>query len=165
MSSTEYRLQPIHAADQAVLWDAIYHAIFVPPGELAPPRDVVRERAIARYVVDWGQADDVGLMACGDDDTPIGAAWLRCLRGEQRGFGYVDDATPELAIAVSAEWSGRGIGTRLLRALLEEAERHFAAVSLSVSRENPARRLYERFGFETVAETDTSLTMRRVRPS
>ncbi len=73
------------------------------------------------------------------------------------------DATPELAIAVWPHWRGRGVGTGLLRALLETADERYAAVSLSVSRENPARRLYERFGFETVAEAGTSLTMRRGR--
>ena len=161
MSSTDCTLRAIRPADQAVLWDAIYHAIFVPPGEEAPPREIVRDPTIARYVADWGRPDDVGLLACRSNGAPLGAAWLRCLQGAQRGFGYVDDATPELSIAVWPHWRGRGVGTGLLRALLEMADERYAAVSLSVSGENPARRLYERFGFETVAEAGTSLTMRR----
>ncbi|HEU4594108.1 MAG TPA: GNAT family N-acetyltransferase, partial [Pyrinomonadaceae bacterium] len=67
-----------------------------------------------------------------------------------KGFAYLDDETPELAVAVSPEHRGRGVGTALMERLLSEASGLFAAVSLSVSPRNPARRLYERLGFETV---------------
>jgi ribosomal protein S18 acetylase RimI-like enzyme len=90
------------------------------------------------------------------------------LVGEDAAYGYVDDTTPELAIAVDPQRTGDGIGSQLLKRLLLDAERMFPAVSLSVRADNPARRLYERFGFQPVADRErtnrvggTSLT--RVR--
>lgn len=81
------------------------------------------------------------------------------MSGQDRGYGYVDDATPELSIALLPAYRGRGIGSQLLARLLEQAQGCCPGVSLSVSAGNPARRLYERFGFEIVAERGSSLTM------
>ncbi len=57
------------------------------------------------------------------------------------------------------EHQGRGIGNAVLRRVLAEAEQANVAVSLSVMRENPARRLYERLGFAYVGETNQDLKM------
>src|ERR687897_597061 len=92
----------------------------------------------------------------GVPDVAAGAAWWRLLTAETKGYGYVDDATPELAIAVSPGHRGRGLGGRMLRELLDAARASFDAVSLSVRADNPAVRLYERAGFRTVGDdTDT----------
>ena len=71
----------------------------------------------------------------------------------------MDEQTPELSIAVLPQFRGQGLGTRLLEALTEAARGHYRAVSLSVSRGNPAERLYRRAGFELAAEGDSSITM------
>jgi ribosomal protein S18 acetylase RimI-like enzyme len=89
----------------------------------------------------------------------IGAAWLRLLTGDNKGYGYWSDDTPELTIALAPDFRGQGIGTQLLQTLLEAAATRFRAVSLSVEKSNPARRLYERFGFEIVEYDATSLLM------
>jgi hypothetical protein len=64
-------------------------------------------------------------------------------------------------MAVLPGHRGRGIGTALLGRALEAAGARGEAVSLSVARTNPARRLYERAGFVGVGEVAGSLTMRR----
>jgi ribosomal protein S18 acetylase RimI-like enzyme len=51
------------------------------------------------------------------------------------------------------------VGGRLLNAAIAHARHHHPGVSLSVSADNPARRLYERRGFRVVAEAGDSLTM------
>jgi ribosomal-protein-alanine N-acetyltransferase len=55
-------------------------------------------------------------------------------------------------IAVVPEYEGRGIGTTLLTALIDEARRRRAAdVLLEVRADNPrAQQLYVRFGFEQI---------------
>ena len=92
---------------------------------------------------------------------PAGAAWLRLLVGHDRGYGHVDDTTPELAVAVMPGYRGQGIGTRLPIALLDAAGESYDAVSLSVQADNPALRLYQRFGFEVVEDGGTWFTMRK----
>jgi len=59
-------------------------------------------------------------------------------------------------ICVSAEARSRGVGTRLLDAILEEAQkRKMRAVRLDVIDTNPrARALYERFGFQADQHSD-----------
>lgn len=59
-------------------------------------------------------------------------------------------------IAISEEFQGRGIGTRLLKGLQSNAAIRKVPLQLSVSRTNtPAQRLYERLGFQHVGETHT----------
>lgn len=59
---------------------------------------------------------------------------------------------------------GRGIGTTLLHALIAAAQSGgFPAISLSVEVGNDALRLYERFGFHRVSESDGALTLLQVR--
>ncbi|HEU4430227.1 MAG TPA: GNAT family N-acetyltransferase [Myxococcota bacterium] len=56
---------------------------------------------------------------------------------------------------------GKGIGSRLVLGLIHEADSAQLPIHLRVLRVNPARRLYERLGFEIVGETETHFLMQR----
>jgi GNAT superfamily N-acetyltransferase len=71
-----------------------------------------------------------------------------------KGYGYVDDETPELTMAVLPFARGQGIGTELLTRLMELARSHYSGISLSVWPENSAYRLYQRLGFQVVKTND-----------
>ena len=58
-----YTIRPITPADEPFLWEALYHAIYVAPGDVPPERDVVNRPALARYVHGWGDANDLGFIA------------------------------------------------------------------------------------------------------
>jgi ribosomal protein S18 acetylase RimI-like enzyme len=103
--------------------------------------------------LDWGREGDFGYLAVGDM-SPIGAAWLRLWLGEDKGFGYVKDEIPELAIAVVPKYRGQGVGTKLLKQILVAAKMWHPAVSLSVRAHNPVLRLYERTGFINVSGSE-----------
>jgi ribosomal protein S18 acetylase RimI-like enzyme len=91
----------------------------------------------------------------------FGAAWYRVFRHDAPGYGFVDEQTPELSIAVVPSRRGRGFGDELLRALMDRARLEgYTSLSLSVERENPALKLYERFGFRPVEERGDTLVMR-----
>lgn len=158
---TQYKIRSLTSADQPFLWEMLYLSLFVPEGNAPFERSVLKQPDISKYVRDWGRACDSGFVAVGENNQPLGAIWLRLLAGEEKGYGYVDDFTPELGMAVFPEHRGRGIGTTLLTRLLETAAASYEQVSLSVARRNPALRLYQRFGFEVVAEDGNSLTMQR----
>jgi ribosomal protein S18 acetylase RimI-like enzyme len=114
----------------------------------------------ARYITDWGRAGDAALYALDRRDEPVGAAWLRRFTSAAPGYGYVADDVPELSIGVFPEFRGQEIGTLLLGSVIARAERdHERAISLSVHRDNPAKRLYARYGFEVVADAGDTLTM------
>lgn len=83
------------------------------------------------------------------------------LDGRPAGRIYVDRSEERLLlidVAVLPEHRGQGVGTTLVRSLLEEAATR--PVDLSVVRTNPARRLYERLGFAVVEQDAIYLRMR-----
>ena len=114
----------------------------------------------SRYVEGWGRPGDRALVVL-DEGFPVGAAWYRLFTEDNPGYGFLDAETPELTIAVVPSRRGRGLGDRLLSALLEQARADgFPAITLSVEKDNPALHLYERFGFEPVKEMDSTVVMR-----
>ena len=69
-------------------------------------------------------------------------------------------------IEVAPRYQGRGVGTKLIDDLLVEGDRRGLPVRLSVLRANePARRLYERLGFETTRETEERIYMEKLPPA
>ena len=115
------------------------------------------ERPVYRYVQNWGRAGDAGVMAL-EGPHAYGAAWYRTFTADEPGFGFVDARTPELTIAVVPSRRGKGAGKELLEALLQRArESGYGAISLSSAREQVP--YYERFGFETVSESEHAVTM------
>lgn len=155
-----HSIRPLSPSDRQLLREMLYLSLHVPEGGPPFPRDVIDRPEIARYVSGWGRDGDIGFVAVdAGSGEPIGAAWLRLLRGDERGYGYVDDETPELGMAVLPEHRGCGVGSELLGRLLRAAATVYRSVCLSVSAENPAVRLYERAGFRRVRECGDSLTM------
>jgi len=158
MSSLNIHFRRLNPADEPFLWDMLYLAVYVPDGSPLPPREIIHVPKLARYVDGWGRPGDDGFLAL-DGDKPAGAAWIRLLTGENKGYGYVDDATPELSIALLPEYRGQGIGRQLMDQMLEFALPVYKGVCLSVSRDNPAKRLYDSCGFEVVSSDPSTLVM------
>ena len=162
MTTESYSIRGLSPADQHFLWEMLYHSLHVPEGRPPFPREVIKRPEIAKYAAAWGRADDLGFVAVEvSSGESVGAVWLRLLRGDEKGYGYVDDETPELGMAVLPEHRGRGVGSELLRRLLASAGAVYPSVCLSVSADNPAVRLYERAGFERVGASGASVTMIR----
>ncbi|MDQ2938239.1 MAG: GNAT family N-acetyltransferase [Acidobacteriota bacterium] len=160
MPTISHFIRQLSPSDQQFLWEMLYQSLHVPEGSPPVPRDVINRPEIAKYAKAWGRTGDMGFVAVDSGSgEPIGAAWLRLLSGDEKGYGYVNDETPELGMAVLPEYRGRGVGSDLLRRLLKSAAGVYRSVCLSVSVDNPAVRLYGRAGFERVCECGASLTM------
>ena len=65
-------------------------------------------------------------------------------------------------IALLPEHRNAGIGTGLLRGLIDEAARAAKSVTLHVERTNPAAGLYERLGFIKTRETGSHFFMEKL---
>jgi ribosomal protein S18 acetylase RimI-like enzyme len=80
------------------------------------------------------------------------------------GVLIVDEADDEIYVAeiqVAPECQGRGIGSAVLRALMDDGTNRGKAVTLRVLHANGrARGLYERLGFEPFKETETHTYLR-----
>jgi len=151
LESSKHQIRLTVKEDEPFLFEMLFQSLFIEEGQKPFSREVLSKPNIARYVKDWGRAGDLGFIAeITESGKKIGATWCRLAVGEDRGFAYIDDETPELGIAVLPEYRVKGIGTKLLENLLTAARKKYPAISLSVSPNNPAIRLYKKFGFETV---------------
>lgn len=140
--------------DVRFLKDMLRHAFYWRSG------GTVEDASLWRYVSGWGRRGDTAVVAL-EEGFPIGAAWFRLFSSDEPGFGFVDEQTPEVSIAVVPSRRGRGIGTELLDELIDVArEQGHAGLSLSVADDSPAMHVFEKQGFEKVEQTDGSWTMR-----
>ena len=150
-------IRPGSRHDARFLRDMLHHAYYW--RERSVPQDPM-EGSVQRYVMNWGRRGDAAVIALDEVGSEVGAAWYRLFKENEPGYGFVDEQTPELSIAVVPSRRGKGFGVELLEALLAQARREgYTQVSLSVEPDNPALRLYERHGFRKVGESGGSATM------
>ena len=143
-------LRPVDRQDVRFLRDLLRHAYH---WRLAQDPDL----PVFRYVQNWGRSGDAGVVAFAGPNE-FGAAWYRLFATDEPGFGFVDERTPELTIAVVPGHRGKGAGAELLEALLARArEDGFAQVSLSA--EPGQTGFYEQHGFREVARDGGAVTM------
>lgn len=142
-------IREISEAEYTLLEDFIYTAIYVPPGEELPPRKVIFDPEIYIYVDGFGsKPGDFGVVAERNRDI-VGVAWTRIIPA----YGHIDGNTPELAISVLPEFRGRNIGTQMMDKLFAILhERNYKRTSLSVQKDNPAVRFYQRLGYIVTGE-------------
>lgn len=81
--------------------------------------------------------------------TPVGL--LKVVRSQ--------DNWDLVQIQILPQKQGGGLGGIILKKLLADADEARTAVTLSVLRANPARRLYERLGFRIVGENEHAYDM------
>jgi GNAT superfamily N-acetyltransferase len=153
-------IRPAAKDDVGFLKEMLYEAArWNPDWPREPIEEVLEEPILRRYHEGWGREGDGGVVA-ELDGVPVGAAWYRVFPAEAPGYGFVDDKTPELSIAVVPLHRRKGIGGALLRSCLVQArEEGFQALSLSVAVHNRSRMMYQRAGFEKVREEGDSWVM------
>ncbi|HZC74877.1 MAG TPA: GNAT family N-acetyltransferase [Gaiellaceae bacterium] len=143
-------LRPADLQDMRFLRDMLRHAYH---WRIAQDPDL----PVFRYVQNWGRRGDAGVIAFSGPNV-YGAAWYRLFPEAAPGFGFVDEETPELTIAVVPSHRGHGTGGELIEALLAQARSDgFARVSLSA--EPGQTGFYERHGFRELRRPDGTVTM------
>ena len=146
----------ITPADYLLLEDFLYEAIFIPEGVDKPDRSIIEHPSLRQFIDDFGEyRGDHGVVAEVDGKV-VGAAWSRI----REQYGHVDDDTPSLSISLYPDYRGQGIGTQLMHAIHDTLRAEgYRQASLSVQHANPAARLYQRLGYETIEENGDELIM------
>lgn len=152
-------IRPVKPSELPFLEEMLYKAIFIPEGVEKPPRDIVRNPDLYRYIHHFGREGDHGLVA-EINGSPVGAIWTRFFTVNEKGYGFVDEKTPELSMAVCEPFRHQGIGKLLLKSMIRQLTEHrYGQVSLSVDRQNYAFDFYLKQGFEIYESTDKSAVM------
>jgi ribosomal protein S18 acetylase RimI-like enzyme len=155
------RIRSSDVLDLPFLEEMLFEAFFWKEGVARPRLSDFRQRPeFAMLFAGWGRPGDRALIASTEQGAARGAAWFRLWTPELHSYGFVRSEVPELGIGVVAAHRSKGIGRALLRALVAAARTDgYPALSLSVSPENPARRLYETEGFQKAGESGQSWTL------
>jgi GNAT superfamily N-acetyltransferase len=138
----------------------IVFAAFPPNHSTLPPPEDERDFPhLRRWSKPLERPGDFAVIA-EDSDGLIGAAMARVFVPPERPIGLETCSLPELAIAIEPERRGAGSSVSLLLALQDLATHHSRGLSLIVSSRNDvAKHLYSRCGFERLAETDRGQSM------
>lgn len=155
----EYTIREIKETEIPLLADFLYEAIFQRDEQTLLQREVIEQPELQIYIENFGRKDDNCLVAeC--DGRIVGAVWTRIIAGNLRGFGNVDDETPEFAISLYPEYRNRGIGTVLMKRMLQHLKtKGYRQVSLAVQKDNYALSMYQGVGFSVIDELDQEYLM------
>ena len=151
----DYQIREIRESEYSILSDFLYEAIFIPEGMEKPPKSIINQQELQVYIVDFGKADDWCLVAEVKEKI-VGAVWVRIMND----YGHIDDETPSFAISLYDEYRSLGIGTELMRAILQFLrEKGYKQTSLSVQKANYAVDMYRKVGFEVESENGEEYIM------
>jgi len=144
----EIIVRPIRKEEYLLLEEFLYHAIFIPEGEEMPAKNIIYDPEIYKYIKNFGIKNDYGMIAEVGGKV-VSIAWTRVIGA----YGFIDSATPELAISTLPQYRGQGIGEKVMNKLFEELiKRGYKRTSLSVQKNNPAVRFYKRLGYKITHE-------------
>jgi GNAT superfamily N-acetyltransferase len=137
------------------LEDMLYQAIFIPEEAQQLDKSIIFIPELYPYISDFGKKTDIGLVA-EIEGKLVGAIWTRLFKG----YGFVDETTPELSMAIDTDFRNKGIGSKLLIAILSKLkELGYKQVSLSVDNRNFAYQLYLKIGFKDIETHGNSVLM------
>ena len=155
-SMKENVIREMRSEEIPLLDDFLYEAIFIPEGVPAPPRSIIENEDLQVYVRDFGKKADDRCLVAEVGGRIVGAVWTRIMND----YGHIADGIPSLAISLYKDYRNQGIGTELLRKMLQLLRRDgYPQVSLSVQKANYAFRMYQKAGFEVVKGTEEEYLM------
>ena len=152
----DYTIRKIKEIEYPLLNNFLYEAIFIPEGVEAPPREIINSPELQVYVDGFGQQKHDHALVAEVGNKIVGVVWVRIMND----YGHIDDSTPSFAISLYKEYRGQGIGTDMMRKMLDLLkECGYKQASLAVQKANYAVKMYRKVGFEIVDENEEEYIM------
>lgn len=153
-------IREIKESELHILRNMLYEAIYQPDKNNLIPREVVDSKEVKIYIDDFGMMKDDCCFVADFNGEIVGAVWVRVLAAETKGYGYIDDITPEFAISLYKGYRNQGIGTALMTRMIESLKKKgYKRTSLSVHKGNYAVKLYTKMGFQVVQKREDDWLM------
>lgn len=159
-NSNDIIIRKIKTEEIDILEDMLYESVYQSDITNPIPREVTNVLEVRVYIEKFGQKKDDYCLVAELNNQIIGAVWVRILANKIKGYGNVDNKTPEFVISLFKEYRKQGIGTLLMKKMISYlTEKGYNQASLSVEKENYAVRMYKNLGFEIVNENKEDYIM------
>ena len=154
-----FKIRPLLSHEYPVLKEFTYQAIFQRDENMPVPRTVLEDPKLKVFYEDFGKPDDECLVVEMDNQV-VGAVWTRIICGEVKGFGNMDEYTPEFGISLFKAYRNKGLGTQLMQSMLALLKKKgYKRTSLAVQKDNYAVRMYQNVGFYILKELEEEYLM------
>ena len=149
-------IRPIKNNEIMLLTEFLYEAIFQKDINNLAPRTIIQDPSIWIYIDEFGTKKDDYCLVAELDKKIVGAVWIRCIKG----YGQIDETIPEFAISTYPEYRGKGIGTELMKKMLEYLKiEGYSKTSLAVQKDNYAVKMYQKVGFVIINQNEEEYIM------
>jgi len=153
-------IRELHKDEISILDDMLYEAIYQADENNLIPRSVLDIPEVNSYIKDFDRHKDDYCLVADCNGKIVGAVWVRIISGDVKGYGYIDEDTPEFAISLFKEYRNQGIGSQLMSMMISYLrESGYKQTSLNVKKENYAVKLYRKLGFEIINQDDEDYLM------
>lgn len=152
----DYIIREMRTDEYLLLDEFLYQAIYQPDKTNLVPKSIINKPELQVYIKDFGKQKDDYCFCAEADNRVVGAVWVRNING----YGSFDDVTVELAVSVFDEYQNMGVGTALVKKMLEHLkELNYTKISLAVQKENYAVQMYRKVGFEIACQNEQEYIM------
>ena len=152
----EYQIRELKLEEAKVLDTFLYEAIYIPQGVASPSKEIINKPELQIYVEEFGSKNGDLCFVAEVDSLIVGAVWVRIMND----YGHIDDETPSFAISLLKDYRNYGIGTALMKKMLEELRnKGYKKASLAVQKVNYAVGMYKKVGFEIIDENEEEYIM------
>lgn len=152
----DYIIREMRTDEYLLLDEFLYQAIYQPDKTNLVPKSIINKPELQVYIKDFGKQKDDYCFCAEVDNRVVGAVWVRNING----YGSFDDVTIELAVSVFDEYQNMGVGTALVKKMLEHLkELNYTKISLAVQKENYAVQMYRKVGFEIACQNEQEYIM------
>lgn len=151
-----YTIRKIKPSEYPLLNDFLYQAIFIPEGIEPPPYEIIYQPELQVYTKNFGDSEHDSAFIAVCDAKVVGAVWVRIMND----YGHINNRTPSFSISLYPEYRNHGIGTELMKTMLDELKKKgYEQTSLSVQKANYAEKMYRKLGFQVIEETEEEYIM------
>ena len=151
-----YNIREMRITEYALLVDFLYEAIFQRDETNLVPKSIIERPELQVYIQNFGDKKDDYCLCTEVEDKMIGAVWVRNIQG----YGNIDSVTPEFAISLYKKYRGHGIGTKMMKKMLDYLKHSgYSKTSLAVQKDNYAVKMYLNVGFQIVNENEEEYIM------
>lgn len=149
MINVDYIIRKMKPSEYKLLDDFLYEAIFQPDETNLAPKEIIQRPELQVYIKNFGKEKDDYCLCAEAGGKVVGAVWVRNIKG----YGSIDDITPEFAISLYKDFRGLGIGTAMMKEMLKLLKDiGYKKASLAVQKENYALKMYLSVGFQITDE-------------